>query len=117
MGHASSTGKNVTFTKVAWGRTATVFSPENVAAQFLRIKITEYAAGTEHKRHRHPDQEEVIYVLEGRGISKTDAGEQPMAPGTFVFVPADTDHETVNLDPEKPLRAIIIKSPPGEADK
>jgi quercetin dioxygenase-like cupin family protein len=116
MGHASFTEKDVTFTNVAWGRTATIFGPENVGSRFVRIKITEYAPGTGHRLHRHPE-EEVLFVLEGSGISRTDAGDQPMFPGTFVFVPADTDHTTINLDPDRALRAVIIKSPPGAVDK
>jgi quercetin dioxygenase-like cupin family protein len=117
MGHASEIEKNVVLSKVAWGRTATVFGPENVGARFVRIKITEYAPGTAHTFHRHETEEEVIYVLAGRGVSRTNAGDQPMSPGTFVFIPADTDHTTINLEPDKPLRAIIIKAPPGGGDK
>ena len=56
-----------------------------------------------------------MYVLEGRGISRTESGDQPMMPGTFVFIPADTDHVSINLEKDKPLKAIIIKSPPGDA--
>lgn len=116
MGHASFTEKDVAFADVAWGRTATVFGPENVGSRFVRIKITEYAPGTGHQLHRHPE-EEVLFVLEGSGISRTAAGDQPMFPGTFVFVPADTDHTTINLEPDRSLRAVIIKSPPGAVDK
>ncbi len=117
MGHASFAIKDLQFFKVDWGRTVTVFGPENVGAQFARIKITEYGPGTVHTRHRHPDQEEIIYVLEGRGISRTDEGDQPMTAGTFVFIPANTDHVSINLEKDKPLKAIIIKAPPGEPDK
>jgi len=116
MGHASATEKDAAFAQVAWGRTATLFGPENVDARFVRVKITEYAPATEHKLHRHPE-EEVIYVLEGRGVSRTAEGERPMSPGTFVFVPADVDHATINLEKDRPLKAIVVKSPPGKADK
>lgn len=116
MGHASAKEKDVVLKACAWGRTATVFGPENVGSQFVRVKITEYAPGGSHTLHRHETEEEVIYVLEGRGISRTNAGDQPMVPGTFVFIPANTDHTTINLEPAKPLKGIIIKAPPG-ADK
>jgi quercetin dioxygenase-like cupin family protein len=117
MGHASAKEKDRPFVKVDWGRTMSLFGPESVGARFVRVKITEYGPGIEHKRHRHPDQEEVIYVLEGRGISRTDAGDQPMEPGTFLFIPADTDHTTINLERNRPLKAIIIKAPPGEPER
>jgi len=99
---------------VDWGKTKNLFGPENVGAKYLKINITEYALGTEHKLHRHPGQEEVIFVLEGEGITRTDAGDQPIRAGSFVFVPADTDHATINIRKDKPMKALIIKSPPVE---
>ena len=102
------------FVRVDWGRTKNLFGPENVGSKYLKINITEYSPGGEHTLHRHPDQEEVIYILEGEGISRTKAGDQPIRAGSFVFVPADTDHATINLVKDKPMKAIIIKSPPQE---
>lgn len=102
------------FVRVAWGKTMNLFGPENVGTKYLKINITEYAPGTEHTLHRHPDQEEVIYILEGQGISQTEAGNHPISAGAFVFVPADTDHATINVRKDKPMKAIIIKSPPKE---
>jgi len=114
MGSIVVTEKERDFVSVAWGRTTNLFGPENVGTRHLKINITEYAPGTEHKLHRHPDQEEVIYVLEGEGITRTDAGDQRITKGSFVFVPAGTDHATLNILKDKPMKAIIIKSPPGE---
>lgn len=99
---------------VDWGRTKNLFGPENGGAKYLKINITEYAPGTEHKLHRHPGQEEVIYVLEGEGITRTDSGDKPIRSGSFVFIPADTDHATINVQKDKPMKAIIIKAPPSE---
>ena len=102
------------FQSVDWGKTKNIFGIENVGAKYLKINITEYAAGTAHKLHRHPEQEEVIYILDGEGITRTDAGDQRIGPGSFVFVPAGTDHATLNILKDRPMKAIIIKSPPGE---
>lgn len=99
---------------VEWGITKKLFGPETVGARHLRINITEYAPGTEHTFHRHPDQEEVIYVLDGEGITRTEEGDQRIGPGAFVFIPSDTNHATINILKEKPLKAIIVKSPPGK---
>lgn len=104
------------FVPVEWGKTKSLFGPETVGTQYLKINITEYAPGTEHTLHRHPDQEEVIYVLEGEGISRTKAADLPIRAGSFVFVPAGTDHATINLRKDKPMKALIIKSPPQEKE-
>jgi len=101
-----------TFQPVEWGKTKNIFGPENVGSKHLKINITEYAAGTAHNLHRHPDQEEVIYILDGEGITRTDAGDQKIGPKSFVFVPAGTNHATLNVLKDKPMKAIIIKSPP-----
>ena len=102
------------YVPVEWGRTKTLFGPENVGTKYLKINITEYAPGSTHKLHRHPGQEEVIYVLEGEGITRTDEGDKPIGPGAFVFVPANTDHATLNVLKERPMKAVIIKGPPEE---
>jgi quercetin dioxygenase-like cupin family protein len=114
MGSKVTREQDRDYVPVEWGRTKNLFGPENVGAKYLRINITEYAPGTAHQLHRHPSQEEVIYVLEGEGISRTDEGDQPIGPGAFVFVPADTDHATINALPNRPMKAIIIKGPPRE---
>jgi quercetin dioxygenase-like cupin family protein len=105
------------FVPAEWGRTKTLFGPQNVGAKYLKINITEYAPGTEHRLHRHPDQEEVIFILEGEGITRTEAGDQPIRRGSFVFIPANTDHATINVLKNKPMKAVIVKSPPWEAKK
>jgi len=105
------------FKPVDWGKTKNLFGPETVGAKFLKINITEYAPGTEHKLHSHPDQEEVIFVLEGEGITRTEEGDKPISAGAFIFIPAGTDHATINILKDKPMKAVIIKSPPLEGRK
>jgi quercetin dioxygenase-like cupin family protein len=114
MGSKVTSERDKEYVPVEWGRTKNLFGPENVGAKYLRINITEYAPGTTHQLHRHPGQEEVIYVLEGEGITRTDEGDQPIGPGAFVFVPANTDHATINVLPNRPMKAVIIKGPPRE---
>ncbi len=114
MGHSVVRESERVFTPVDWGKTKHLFDPENVGAKYLKISITEYAPGTEHKLHKHPSQEEVIIVLEGEGITRTKDGDKPISAGAFVFVPAGTDHATINIRKDKPMKAIIIKAPPEE---
>ena len=105
------------FISVEWGKTKNLIGSENARAKYLKINITEYAPGTEHKLHAHPDQEEVIFVLEGEGITRTKDGDKRISAGAFVFVPAGMDHATINIQKDKPMKAIIIKSPPLEGGR
>jgi mannose-6-phosphate isomerase-like protein (cupin superfamily) len=75
------------------------------------VRITEYLPGYAHKLHVHPVQDEIIFVLEGKGASETASGKREIGPGDVVFVPAGVHHATYNPNSEL-VRAIIIKSPP-----
>lgn len=106
----------VDFQKVDWGLTKHLISPEAAGSKHIKVSITEYLPGFTHELHVHPTQEEVIYVLSGKGFSETEKDRQDIAPGCVVFVPAGVPHATVNASKTESLKAIIIKSPPGNEE-
>jgi mannose-6-phosphate isomerase-like protein (cupin superfamily) len=106
--------KDEPFYSVAWGRTKSLVAKESPAfSDKVQVRITEYLPGFVHTLHVHPTQDEVIYVLEGKGASETKSGKQEIGPGDVVLVPAGVEHATYNPNAEV-LRAIIIKSPPDK---
>jgi mannose-6-phosphate isomerase-like protein (cupin superfamily) len=107
---------DVPFRQVAWGLTKDLVGPERMGSEHVRIKITEYQPGFSHKLHMHPTQEEVIYVLEGRGTSETREDKIDIGPGSVVFVPAGVHHATNNLSQTEPLKAMIVKAPPDDKE-
>ena len=107
---------DVPFRQVAWGLTKDLVGPERMGSEHIRIKITEYQPGFSHKLHVHPTQEEVIYILEGRGIAETREDKIEIGPGSVVFVPAGVYHATLNLSNTEPLRAVIVKAPPDDEE-
>jgi uncharacterized RmlC-like cupin family protein len=106
----------VPFQKVDWGLTKNLVGPESMGSEKLKVNITEYKPGFSHKLHMHPTQEEVIYVLEGRGVTETQEDKIAIGPGSAVYVPAGVYHATSNLSHTEFLKAVIIKSPPGEEE-
>ena len=106
----------IPFRQVDWGLTKDLVGPERMGAEHIRLKITEYQPGFTHKLHMHPTQEEVIFVLDGRGITETREDKVEIGPGSVVFVPAGVYHATVNLSATEPLRAVIVKSPPDDQE-
>lgn len=106
----------IDFYDVAWGLTKDLVGPESTGSEHIKINITEYLPGYTHKLHMHPDQEEVIYVLSGKGRSEGKERSHKIGPGSVVFVPAGEYHATVNASETETLRAIIIKSPPGNEE-
>ena len=105
---------DVEFNDVDWGLTKNIVGPGSMGSEKIKVNITEYLPGYRHKLHVHPTQEEVIYVLSGNGVSETDSDRSEIGPGSVAFVPAGVPHATINLSNTESLKAIIIKSPPGD---
>jgi uncharacterized cupin superfamily protein len=61
--------------------------------------------------HYHTGNEEAIYVLDGQGLLRAEAGEQDLSAGDFVALPADErgGHQVVN-DREEPLRYLMLST-------
>lgn len=106
--------QNCPFYSVAWGRTKGILAAESGACpEHVQVRMTEYQPFFEHSRHVHPTQEEVIYVLSGRGFSETAEGRKEIFPGCAAYIPAGVEHATINPNAE-PILALVIKSPPDE---
>ena len=106
----------IEFEKVAWGLTKELVNPQTVGAKTVKVKITEWLPGHIHKQHVHPDQEEVIFVLSGKGMAETEAERREIGPGAVVFIGAVESHTTWNLSDTESLRAIVIKAPPEDEE-
>ena len=64
--------------------------------------------------HSHPDSEECIHVLSGRGVFCTDAGETELERGDTVLVPTGELHVTRNTG-NVPL-VLLCFFPVGKLD-
>ncbi len=56
-------------------------------------------------------QEEVIFVLEGRGFVSVGGVKEAVRPGTFVHFPSGVEHFTCN-ESDEPMRFSFSFSPP-----
>jgi quercetin dioxygenase-like cupin family protein len=59
--------------------------------------------GARHERHRHPNCDEFLVVIQGRGEIYTDDGREPAAEGDVVFTPAGHWHGFDNTSGEDVL--------------
>ena len=59
--------------------------------------------GARHERHRHPNCDEFLLVLSGRGEVYTDEGREPSRAGDVVFTPAGHWHGFDNTGDEDVL--------------
>jgi quercetin dioxygenase-like cupin family protein len=92
-----------------WGVFAQVSGPRDGLAGIVAIEAT-FLPGKCHDFHRHPGQEEVIYVIEGTIEQWVESERQVLSAGDSVIVPASAVHATFN-DGGAPAKILAILSP------
>jgi len=66
--------------------------------------------GGGHSFHKHPNKEEVIYILEGEAEQWLEQEKQNLGPGSSVFIPKSAVHATFNRT-DKDLKFIAVITP------
>ena len=92
-----------------WGVFAQVSGPRDGLAGIVAIEAT-FLPGKCHDFHRHPGQEEVIYVIEGTIEQWDEQDRSILSAGDSVVIPASAVHATFN-DGDAPARILAILSP------
>lgn len=77
---------------------------EQLVAEFVC-----YEPGQSTPQHPHPKQDELFYVIEGRGIFIIDNKEIPVKESSLVLVPARIKHG-ISADKDSRLVVMFIKS-------
>ena len=72
------------------------------------------AAGCYVREHKHPEQEELIFVFEGRGTAVLDGEETPLTKGSVVYIGKNRRH-MFKADPDSELH-FFYKLWPGGLD-
>jgi quercetin dioxygenase-like cupin family protein len=70
------------------------------------------APGCFIREHTHPDNEEIIHVIEGRGVARVDGVETAMPKGTTVYVGRGRLHHFLNPH-DTPLTFVWLMLPGG----
>jgi uncharacterized cupin superfamily protein len=82
------------------------------------VNLTQLAPGAVSAlRHAHTHQDEFVYVLQGRPVLRTDAGETPMAPGMCAGFKAGTGdaHQLLNPTDEMVVYLEVGDRSAGDA--
>ena len=107
--------KDMNFTGHDWGRVGNLCVPANTGAKQLTILEARLLPGKGHDFHKHPNQEEALYVVQGEVEQWVDRRKQLLKPGDAVFVPADMVHASFNVG-QGEARILAIFGPSiGEA--
>ncbi len=92
-----------------WGVFAQISGPRDGLSGIVAIEAT-FLPGKCHDFHRHPGQEEVIYVIEGTIEQWLGEEKQMLSAGDSVVIPASAVHATFN-DGDAPAKILAVLSP------
>jgi len=96
-----------------WGVIKPLVAVDNTEAPDVSLMHVVLLPGQGHVRHNHPDSDEILYILAGRGEQMVDDEQAfPVGPGQAVFIPKGAFHSTVNTGWE-PLAILAIYAPAG----
>jgi quercetin dioxygenase-like cupin family protein len=90
---------------------ALLLGPENVGAKNATLGFSVFPGGSAPPGHVHPAEEEMIYVVSGRGQLVSNDLTVTLVPGSAVYIPPGVEHATV-ADEGEPLHLVTVFSPP-----
>lgn len=109
MAGAFKPGESLTRDDHDWGVFAQISGPRDGLAGIVAIEAT-FLGGKCHDFHRHPGQEEVIYVIEGTIEQWLGQEKHMLSAGDSVVIPESAVHATFN-DGDAPAKILAILSP------
>jgi mannose-6-phosphate isomerase-like protein (cupin superfamily) len=85
-----------------------------LASTKLSVGLAIWPAGSTDRQKPHRE-DEVYYVITGRGSIRVADEDRPVKPGSLVFVGAGVEHRFHDIDEE--LRVLVFWAPPHAASR
>ena len=96
-----------------WGVIKPLVATDNTDDIAMSLMHVVLLPGKGHDRHNHPESDEILHILSGRGEQMVDDADTfPVGPGQTVFIPKGAFHSTINTGWE-PLVLLAIYAPAG----
>jgi quercetin dioxygenase-like cupin family protein len=96
--------------RLDWGELAWISRPSDTGAEQITAVLVTLAPSRGHDFHRHPRQEEVLYVLAGEVEQWLETKKRTLKAGDAVFVGRGIVHASFNTGGE-PARFLAVLSP------
>src|SRR5688572_11987291 len=96
--------------KLDWGDLVWLAGPRASRSRDLVVGEVKLAPGGFHDFHKHPRQEEVIYILDGEVEQWLRKEKRMLKAGDSIFIPRNTVHATFNVA-KRPARCLAILGP------
>ena len=91
-----------------WGQLRWMSHPPSTGSKDLTVIEVNITPGNGHNFHKHPDQEEVIYVISGKVEQWLAQERRILGPGDSVFIGADVVHASFNVGEENAQLLAIL---------
>jgi quercetin dioxygenase-like cupin family protein len=104
---------DVEWEELDWGQLGWVVRPANVpdSANLCVLSVT-IQPGQGHNFHRHPNQEEVIFLRSGNVEQWVGEECKQLGPGDLAHIPVGKVHATfVAADATEPARILVVLGP------
>jgi mannose-6-phosphate isomerase-like protein (cupin superfamily) len=85
--------------------------PKDGITQTFHLHLEEYGPGGKSQKHGHVN-EAAFYILDGNGYEVHDGVRYDWKAGDVAIVHNNCVHQHFNADPDKPARALVIKTKP-----
>jgi quercetin dioxygenase-like cupin family protein len=73
---------------------------EEIGASLIAFGQSTYPQGATHENHYHPNAEEVVMVVSGRGTQIVGDDALDAGPGDILFIPRNTPHRMTGTSDE-----------------
>ena len=97
-----------------WGEAGWVSRPELTGSTGLCVMDVTLSPGQGHAFHRHPEQEEIIWVREGHIEQWLEDSKHELGPGEAVYIEKDVVHGSYTLGDEPAKLTVILTPTAGE---
>ena len=93
-----------------------VINKDDAGARRMILLSSELPPGKVHLLHRHPNAEQIMYVLEGSCLALSEGGPMRLNEGDAVFIPQGEWHGVRN-DTDQPAVTLVIYAGAGTLEK
>ena len=97
-----------------WGQSGWISRPSLTGSTALCVMDVMLKPGGGHNFHRHPDQEEIIWVREGRIEQWLEERKHELGPGEAVYIPRDVVHASFTVGDAEAKISVILSPTAGD---
>ena len=98
-----------------WGELGWICRPAMTKATDITVIEVTLKSGHGHNFHKHPNQEEIIYVMSGEIEQWLEQEKQMLKPGDSIFIDADIVHASFNTGSQTAKLMVVLGPSVGEA--